>query len=388
MGTEQWQRPDDGADRENLGAAPGRAPGAGWGTPDVPGGPGGPGGWSCPAPPPAPDAQPAWGAAPGGPSRPSAPRPGIVPLRPLGLGEIWDGAFRAFRQNPRVMVGLSAIVVVITSFVSLVASYVTTSDLMGAVNRLEAGGGSVEDLFSSLQRSVPLWVFSTVLQSVAVLVLNGMLIVSVSRAVLGRTIGFGELWATCRSRILPLIGLSLIITFATLAVGVVTLGPGILLVVFSGSDLVTGLGVVALLLGLLGWLAGGAFLWVRWSMATPAMLLENLGVGASLKRSSGLTRRSFWRTFGILLLTAIVVYVVVMAVAVPFTGLGAVLGQGFGTADAGVGLAASQTVSTLGSVVGSIVGYPFLASVTALLYVDLRMRREGLDVELHRAVGP
>ena len=36
---------------------------------------------------------------------------------------------------------------------------------------------------------------------------------------------------------------------------------------------------------------------------------------------------------------------------------------------------------------GSVVAYPFLASVTALLYVDLRMRREGLDVELHRAAA-
>jgi len=351
-----------------------------WSSPDDSGRPAtpAPGGWGLPA-----------STGPTGPTpTPSGPaRPGIIPLRPLGLGEIWDGAFRAFRQNPKVMVGLSALVVTLVSVVSLVATFVTTRDFVGVVNSLEAGSGSLDDLFGTLQRSVPLWVFSALLQSVAVLVLNGMLIVSVSRAVLGRTISFGELWRTCRARILPLIGLSLVITLGSVAVGAVTLAPGVLLLVFSDSDTLTGIGVLALILGLAAWAVGGAFLWVKWSMATPAMLLENLGVGASLGRSFRLTRRSFWRTFGILLLTAIVVYVVVTAVAVPFTFLGALLGQVFGSTELGVGFAASQTVSTLGSVVGSMVAYPFLASVTALLYVDLRMRREGLDVELHRAVG-
>ena len=204
---------------------------------------------SAPAPPP--------GAPGAGWQRPAAPRPGIVPLRPLGLGEIWDGAFRAFRQNPRVMVGLSAVVVLLTSLATFAATFAATRDLVGALNRLEATGGDVEELFSSLQRTVPLLVLSSVLQAVAVLVLNGMLIVSVSRAVLGRTIGFGELWRACRRRVLPLIGLSLVITLGTAVVGAVALAPGVLLVALAGSDAVTGVGVVALLLGLLAWLAVG-----------------------------------------------------------------------------------------------------------------------------------
>ena len=356
MGTDQWRQPDEGT--------PDQAPPTGWGSP-------------APGP---------VGSPPSAPGRPSAPRPGIVPLRPLGLGEIWDGAFRAFRQNPRVMVGLSAVVVVITSVVTLVASYVTTRDLVGAVNRLEAADGSFDDLFSSFQRGLPLLVFSTVLQSVAVLVLNGMLIVSVSRAVLGRTIGFAELWRTCARRVPPLVGLSLVITLGTLVVGALALAPGALVVWRADSTTVTGIGVAALLLGLLAWLVAGAFLWVKWSMATPAMLLEDLGIRAALTRSFRLTARSFWRTFGILLLTAVVVYAVVVAVSVPFGAVGQVVAVAVD--DTGtLGLALSQTVSTLGSVLGSVVAYPFLASVTALVYVDLRMRREGLDVELHRATG-
>jgi hypothetical protein len=310
-----------------------------------------------------------------------------VPLRPLGLGEIWDGAFRAFRQNPKVMVGLSAIVVVATSLVSLVATVVTTRDALGLVERLQASPAdfSADEVFSVVQRSLPLIGLSFVLQLVAVQVLNGMLITSVSRAVLGRTVGFGELWRVCRPRLLRLIGLSVVVSLASLLVGVVTLAPGILLLVFSDSGTQVGLGVAAAVLGALAWAVGAAFLWVKWSMATPAMLLEGLGIGASLARSFRLTRRSFWRLFGIQLLTAVVVYAVVAAVGFPFSIVGSAVSTASGDPTGTGPVVLQQSITTLGSMVGSIVAYPFLASVTALLYVDLRMRREGLDVELHRA---
>jgi hypothetical protein len=38
-------------------------------------------------------------------------------------------------------------------------------------------------------------------------------------------------------------------------------------------------------------------------------------------------------------------------------------------------------------VVASAVTWPFTAVATALLYVDRRMRREALDLELARAAG-
>jgi len=38
----------------------------------------------------------------------TAHKPGIVPLRPLQLGDILDGAVKAVRFNPKSMVGMSA----------------------------------------------------------------------------------------------------------------------------------------------------------------------------------------------------------------------------------------------------------------------------------------
>ncbi|WP_432545889.1 glycerophosphoryl diester phosphodiesterase membrane domain-containing protein [Kineococcus sp. SYSU DK004] len=366
-----WHGP---ADPPPPGPAPVAPPGAAPGAPGGQGGQGGPGGWDG-------------GGWQPPPAQPAPPRPGIVPLRPLGLGEIWDGAFRAFRLNPRAMVGLSALVVGVTTVVIVLANVVLTRDVVGLAAQLETGAAGPAEALGALQRSVPLFLVSTLLQVVAVLVLNGMLILAVSRAVLGQRTGLAELWRLTRPRVLALVAVSLLVTVAVLVLGALLLAPGIALL---ATDTSVGAGALALVGGLLAWLVLGAFVYVRWALATPALLLERLGVGASLGRSWRLVRGSWWRTFGILALTSVVATVVVTAVQAPFSllsGAATFLGSGGQEVPGTTEIVVSQTVTGIGTLLGSVVAYPFLASVTALVYVDLRMRREGLDVELHRAAA-
>ena len=47
------------------------------------------------------------------------PKPGVIPLRPLGVGEILDGAISTIRAKPRLMLGLSAFVAVLTQIVTV-----------------------------------------------------------------------------------------------------------------------------------------------------------------------------------------------------------------------------------------------------------------------------
>src|SRR4051794_32416621 len=71
---------------------------------------------------------PAWGAPPPGWDRPyaaTAPRPGIIPLRPLGVGELLDGAFTAMRRYPRATLGLSAIIAAVQQLLGLVVDLAT-----------------------------------------------------------------------------------------------------------------------------------------------------------------------------------------------------------------------------------------------------------------------
>ena len=89
-----------------------------------------------------------------------------------------------------------------------------------------------------------------------------------------------------------------------------------------------------------------------------------------------------------LALTAILTYVIAQVVSVPFgilSGLGGV-GFGFEPTDTSYSVLA-VALTTLGSIVAGTITYPFTAAVTALLYVDQRMRREALDLELARAAA-
>ena len=130
---------------------------------------------------------------PGASWRPPALQPGIIPLRPIGLGEIYDGAFRAIRANPKVMFGMSAIVVTIAvALQSLISWYVeglVSTQFTDLANELDPEG--VAGLDSSLSASVG-QLSGLPITALATTVLTGLLIVSVSRSVLGQVVTVRE----------------------------------------------------------------------------------------------------------------------------------------------------------------------------------------------------
>ncbi len=118
------------------------------------------------------------------------------------------------------------------------------------------------------------------------------------------------------------------------------------------------------------------YAYVRLAVASPALVIEGIGVVASMRRSWVLVRRSWWRVLGILLLAAIITSLLTTVVTVPITLIAAVLG---GLNDSLLPTVLAAGVATL---VAGIITLPFSAAVTGLLYIDLRMRREALDIEL------
>ena len=119
--------------------------------------------------------------------RPPALQPGIIPLRPLGMGEIYDGAFRAVRANPRVMFGLAALVVTLAvTLQSVIQWYVkgiAAGQLADLSTDVDPSGqmGFADQLGSSFGLLV-----GAPVTAIATTVLTGLLIVSVSRSVLGQ----------------------------------------------------------------------------------------------------------------------------------------------------------------------------------------------------------
>jgi hypothetical protein len=127
-----------------------------------------------------------------------------------------------------------------------------------------------------------------------------------------------------------------------------------------------------------------AIVGIRWSLATPVVVLERTGPAASLRRSWRLVRGSSWRVLGILLLTFVIVGVASSILQLPFSLAGG-LSSFANTAHRATVLA--TIVSSIGGIIASAVTRPVTAGVTVLLYTDLRMRREGLDIALQTAAS-
>lgn len=354
---------------------------AGW---QSPGGRQDPGGSTRPAPiGPASASGPArgrpgdpWGF--GGPL--TAPRPGIVPLRPLGLGELLDGAYQYIRAHPRVVLGISAVVAVVT--VLLQAPF--QSSFAASFEPLLAGGGRtpprLDQLGGALGDLATLSGVNVLISLLANTVLTGLLVVVLSRSVLGAPVSARDCWEAARPRLLGLLGVVVLVAVLTTLAFVVPLIPAGLLALLGAP---AGAIAAVAFLGLLAGTVLAVIAWVGLALAAPAYVLEGIPVIAALRRSPALVRGRFWPILGVLVLTVIIVMVVSGIVAVPFSLVSGGVGTATGQSNPFAPL--PLLVTSIGAVIAATLTTPFQAGVTGLLYIDARMRREGFDLELQRA---
>lgn len=328
--------------------------------------------------------QPNWNAPPNWTGRPSwqpmqqlpqaggwhpyaAVKPGVIPLRPLGVGEILDGAFSTIRSRPAMMLGFAAVIVIITQLIVVALTYPLLDDVNQVANDPNLTDSELIDAGLAGLAVSGITLAVTIVYRV---LLSGFVTVVVGTAVLGQSIGFAAVWERVRPRLLSLLGMTLIYPAVLVGVSVVLV---MLAVVAAPLAVLLGLAVVVV----------GIWLLVMFSLATPALMLENAGVGQAFGRSRLLTRDSWWRIFGITLLAWVITFIIALIITLPFEIFGGGFNNGFATAPTGTYL----LVSTIGIIIASTVTEPFIAAVTVLLYTDQRMRREGLDIMLARAAG-
>jgi hypothetical protein len=301
---------------------------------------------------------------------PQAPKPGIVPLRPLGVGELLDGALGLIRSNPRTVLGLAAAISAASALIQTIGVWAGLSALGLTSLEPSASGDLAADLTgvlgTTLAQLVPALIagFLTVLAS-------GLFIVLVGAAVLGRRLDGGQAWTELKPRLAALVALTVLLFMAAVLVAGLLAG--------AIAAMIAAIGDAAALPAVLLVITGAAtlvYLYVRLALASPALVIEGLGPIAALGRSWQLARGSWWRVAGILLLSAIITNLLATVVSVPITTV-AMVATGFSESMLPTVLAAG--VATL---VSGIVTLPFSAAVTGLLYTDLRMRREALDIAL------
>lgn len=298
----------------------------------------------------------------------------VVPLRPLSLTDIFNGAVAYVRTNPKATLGLATMVVLASQMITLALQ----------IGPLSALG----EFDSTLQGEAPsagtIVVFAggvltgIVVTTLASLLLSGMLTVVIGRSVFGGSITVGEAWQRVRGRLPALIGLT---ALQALALVVVIAGVAVMI---AGAGSIGG-GLAAFAVGAPSVaLAVAAVLYVSTVLlfAPAVIVLEHLGIVAAVKRSFTLVNKDFWRVFGIWVLATIVAGVIGWGVGAPFNVAGQIM-----TMVADGPTMPALILSAVGSAIGQIVTAPFSAGVVVLLYADRRFRAEAFDLMLQTGAG-
>ncbi|MGI5486111.1 glycerophosphoryl diester phosphodiesterase membrane domain-containing protein [Microtetraspora malaysiensis] len=316
---------------------------------------------------------------------PQAPRPGIVPLRPLALGDILDGTIKMVRSHPKATLGLSAIVAAITTlpvsvgqaiYVRSASERLADPDAFGTADAL---GGLAAQLLAAL--------LSMALTFVATTILTGIMTRVLGRAVFGGKITVGEAWQLTRRRFPALFGLVALEGLILILPALLVFGLIIGLTASSALDPVADSSVVGLvgllILCLIAYTVYALFLSTKFALSAPAVVLEGRGPVDAMRRSWQLVKGDSWRVFGIVLLTSMLAGLIGSVLSVPFSLAGTVVGL-TGGSSAGVAVAATL-LTALGSTLSAMITYPFQAGVNGLLYADRRMRAEAFDLVLRSA---
>lgn len=340
-----------------------------------------------------------YGHNPYGQWTPPAPKPGLIPLRPLSFGEILDGSFTSVRKNPKATLGLSAIVMTGYGVFGAIAALALSSTLhsihLQTSGQLDSSSQSRHEEWHAFAVLLPYAAVTLIVSFIATELLNGLLTTVVGSGVLGRQLSIGQAWRLSRPRLGAVFASVLLRWLITLGLLSGGLGAAVLIGAIVGTVSPPLGAIIGVLIGLVAVLLT-VFLWIRFSLATPVVMLEAARPVLSLRRSWRLVDTSWWRVFGILLLSIIVVEIAANVLEVPFGIVSRLISPG----SAGSGLVGlvhtGQTVAPsalaviviqVGAVVAAAVSRPVLAGATALLYTDLRMRREGLDIALQAAAS-
>jgi hypothetical protein len=246
-------------------------------------------------------------------------------LRPLGIGEVLDAGLKVYRARFGTMLKAVAVVTVPVQVLSIVIQL-----------SLPDGSDNASDAWATIAGFlviVVIGVMSSALASAACF-----------KAVSDTYLGTSTDWA------------------GSLRYGYKRLGSLIWL---------TLLNTVLLIVGFLLCIVPGVWLYGAWSVAVPALLLEDARGRRALGRSFALVRGRWWPVAGTLFLANL------LTVAVGF---------GFGVLAVPVLLTGSDFASELASGVvtgaASVFTIPFVSAVVAVLYFDLRVRKEGFDLQL------
>lgn len=296
-------------------------------------------------------------------------QPGVIPLRPLSIGDLFDGTFKTVRSNPGVMFGLSAVLMSITGLLTALAVYFMSPSVSMFAHFSDPE--TLQELDQQVTSLFIVFLVSALIVPFAVSILTGLLSKTTSNAVLGRRTSVSEAWASSKRYVVRLL------LFTLLFYLVMAVISAIILVVFAALFVAlisdpneTQMTVVALLV-IPSMVVAFSYLLVRLVYAPTVIVIEGQGIFASMGRSWKLTKSNFWGTLGRLILLALMGVLISFAANVVFS-IFAAFAVFF------LPLNALAALSAFGSSLISAISIPLQAAFITLMYIDRRMRLEGL----------
>jgi len=279
-------------------------------------------------------------------------------LRPLGLGEIIDTAFKIYKRHWKALMLLVAVAVVPAGVASyLILSAAVPPDLA----QFNDPDLVIDDaLLEEILRFIGAALLAAVIQSAGVVLASAWSVRAVAEIYLGAEPDWRRSPMIAMRRLPAILVTGLLII---VAIGALSAGGWLLAGVTTFSS---GSGGAVAALALIAWMVLVPWLVISWALAIPVLVIEGTSPSGALTRSFNLVRRRWWPTFGTLI-TAWLIVAVLSSIASRI--LEAFL------PDAG-GLITGMAVS----VAIAVATTPFFVSVLAVLYFDLRTRREPFDL--------
>jgi hypothetical protein len=295
-------------------------------------------------------------------------------LRPLTLGELLDRSFSLYRRHFWLFVGL----MVIPSLFTLM--FAILGQLLPTLVQRPAAAAEFDPLtmIPVLLAGAGAFVLFVVGYLITYMLALGATTIAVSELHVGRHATIASAYGRVRGHVGDLmllmlfLGLRLLGLFLAFIVVVFVVG----IVVALATPVLGGLLVM---FGTFGGIIGIGIFSLRWALSVPALVLEQVTPSRAIRRSVALTRGNMGRTFLLVLFAMIITYAAMAIFQGPFT-VGALM--------AGPETSTAFWLNLVGAVTGTVGGAisgPLMIIALALLYYDVRIRNEGLDVQLMMA---
>ena len=289
---------------------------------------------------------------------------GIVPrLRPLDVGQRLDAAIKLTTRHFWTLVKIVTVLLVPINVISFLITASTLPEDYTAGTTF--GGGPAPDASTDVEAGF--WVGQFIVNALLVLTFflgPAVCFLTISQAYLGGEAGWRE---SLRYALRRFWGILLVILLFSLAMSGCFIAAVFLIAVSTAFPPLLVVTIPAAIVPFV-------YVGVVWSVALPAMLLEEIGAAESLGRSFRLVRERWWPTFATLLLAWLLMLFITFVVGALLT-----TATVLATDDDSVTAIALNFLTNL---IASVVTTPFIAAVTIVLYFDLRVRKEAFDLEM------